>query len=77
MRTYTVTRKKGSKLGNVSYSVGTFSFQFKKGSSIFRGVPEVIAVKVEAAYKADFNVKLEVETAEPDEIVDEIKKENE
>ena len=47
MRTYTVTRKKGSKLGNVSYSVGTFSFQFKKGSSIFRGVPEVIAVRVE------------------------------
>jgi len=66
MRTYTVTRKKGSKIGNVFYSVGTVTFQFKNGST-FKSVPEVVAVRVATDYKEDFNIKLEVE--EPDEVL--------
>ncbi len=69
MRTYTVTRKKSSKLGKVSYSVGPFTLQFKKGSAIFRNVPEVIAVRVAVDYKDDFDVKIEVENAEPEELI--------
>ncbi len=66
MRTYTVTRKKGSKIGNVFYSVGTVTFHFKRGPT-FKSVPEVIAVRVAADYKEDFTIKLEVE--EPDEVL--------
>lgn len=69
MRTYTVTRKKGSKLGKVFYSVGTFSFHFKTKTNKFTGVPEVIAVRVSVDYKDDFDVKIEVENAEPDEVL--------
>lgn len=69
MRTYTITRKKGSKLGNVFYSVGAFSFKFKKGSDTFRGVPEVIAVRVAVDHKESFNVKIETENAEPEELI--------
>ena len=69
MRTYTVTRKKSSKLGDVFYSVGTFTFKFKKGSTTFRNVPEVVAVRVAVDRKADFDVKIEAENAEPEELI--------
>jgi len=68
MRTYTVTRKKGSKLGEVFYSVGSRSFRFKKGSTTFKDVPELVAVRVNSDYKGDFSVKLNAETAEPEEV---------
>ena len=65
MRTYTVTRKKSSKLGEVFYSIGNFSFRFKKGSTTFKSVPEVIAVRIVSDYRDGFSVKLDPETAEP------------
>ena len=76
MRTYTVTRKKDSKLGEVFYSIGTVSFRFKKGSTTFKDVPELIAVRVGTDYKDDFRVKLNAETAEPEEVKDLFKEEN-
>ena len=74
MRTYTVTRKKSSKLGGVFYSIGNFSFRFKKGSNTFKDVPEIVAVRITADYKDDFNVKLNTDTAEPDELITEEEK---
>jgi len=65
MRTYTVTKKKGS--GEICYSIGTVSYCFKKGQTKFRGVPELVAVRAELDY--GFKIKLEIETAEPEELV--------
>lgn len=76
MRTYTVTRKKDSKLGEVFYSIGTVTFRFKKGTTTFKSVPELVAVRAGADYKNDFRVKLNTETAEPEEVKDFFKEEN-
>jgi len=68
MRTYTVTRKKGSKVKDVRYSVGSFSFHFTKG--VHKDVPELIAVRIAADYPKDYTAKLDAETAEPEEFLD-------